>query len=69
MTLADGGRVNAAICQATVLWDGASRDIDVDVLETTPLVGMALMKGYEPIWQDGSSLLYRKAGAVGAVHS
>ncbi len=47
LTLADGGRINAAICQATVLWDGASRDIDVDVLETTPLVGMALMKGYE----------------------
>ncbi|WP_219892588.1 hypothetical protein [Aquisediminimonas profunda] len=38
-------------------------------LINAPNYDRALMKGYEPIWQDGSSVLYRKAGAVGAVHS
>ncbi len=47
LTLADGTEVIARICSATVVWDGRPRHVDVDVLETSPLVGMALLKGYE----------------------
>ncbi len=47
LMLADGTEVTAAICPATVVWDGQPRPIEIDILETSPLVGMALMKGYE----------------------
>lgn len=47
LTLADGSKVISAVYLATVTWDGLPRDINVDTLETTPLLGMALMKGYD----------------------
>ena len=31
----------------TVLWDGQPRYIETDSVNTTPLVGMALLKGYD----------------------
>lgn len=31
----------------TVLWDGQPRYIETDSVDTTPLVGMALLKGYD----------------------
>ena len=47
LVLADGGVVSSETCLATVIWDGTPRDIYVDVLETSPLIGVALMAGYE----------------------
>ena len=47
LTLADGTEILAAICPAWIMWDGLPRRIDVDVLETAPLVGMTLLKGYD----------------------
>lgn len=47
LTMADGSEVLSAICPARVIWDGHLYSIDVDILETQPLVGMALMKGYD----------------------
>jgi clan AA aspartic protease len=47
LTLADGSSIVSATYLTTVTWDGLPRDIDVDTLETPPLVGMALMKGYD----------------------
>jgi clan AA aspartic protease len=47
LTLADGSLVKSATCLATVIWDGTPRGIYVDTLETSPLIGVALMEGYE----------------------
>jgi hypothetical protein len=33
--------------EATVNWDGAPRDVEVDAADTDPLVGMALLAGHE----------------------
>ena len=35
------------IYEVTVLWDGSLRRIAVDEASTAPLVGMALLHGYE----------------------
>jgi clan AA aspartic protease len=45
--LADGSQILFDVYEATVLWDGRSRRIPVDEADTTPLVGMALLKGSE----------------------
>ncbi len=45
--LADGRESVFDIYEATVIWDGQARRIPVDEVETTPLVGMSLLKGYE----------------------
>ena len=47
VTLADGNDVDSALCPATITWDGNTRVIEVYVLETVPLIGMALLDGYE----------------------
>jgi clan AA aspartic protease len=47
LTLADGSLVESATCLATVMWDGTPHEISVDTLETSPLIGVALMEGYE----------------------
>lgn len=47
LTLADGSEIVSAICQATIIWDGQLSDIAVDTLETMPLIGMAMMSGYD----------------------
>ncbi|HEY7428055.1 MAG TPA: hypothetical protein VH682_27725 [Gemmataceae bacterium] len=45
--LADG-RVSAFdVYQARVVWDGRVRPVFVDEFDATPLVGMALLRGYE----------------------
>jgi predicted aspartyl protease len=31
----------------TVLWDGAQQNVELDAAETTPLVGMSLLEGYD----------------------
>jgi clan AA aspartic protease len=45
--LADGSESVLDVYEAVVQWDGAARRISVDCADTVPLVGMALMKGYE----------------------
>ena len=47
VTLADGSTVLSSICPARIIWDGKPFRIDIDVLETAPLVGMGLMTGYD----------------------
>ncbi len=45
--LADGSRCLFDVFEAAVIWDGRARRVFVDEADTTPLVGMALMDGYE----------------------
>ena len=45
--LADGSESVFDIYEATVDWDGKIQRIPVDEAETAPLIGMALLEGYE----------------------
>jgi clan AA aspartic protease len=45
--LADGQGSVFDIYEATVVWDGTPRRIPVDEADITPLIGMALLYGYE----------------------
>src|SRR5206468_9564202 len=45
--LADGSECVFDIYEGTVLWDGRLRRIAIDEATTAPLVGMALLQGYE----------------------
>jgi clan AA aspartic protease len=45
--LADGSVSAFDVYQAKVLWDGRIRRVFVDEFDATPLVGMALLRGYE----------------------
>jgi clan AA aspartic protease len=45
--LADGRESVFDMYESTVLWDGNPRRISVDEALAAPLVGMALLKGYE----------------------
>jgi clan AA aspartic protease len=45
--LADGSESLFDIYEGTVVWDRRRRRIPVDEADTTPLVGMALLDGYE----------------------
>lgn len=45
--LADGSESVFDIYEGTVVWDGRSRRVAVDEASTAPLVGMALLDGYE----------------------
>ena len=45
--LADGSETVFDIYEGTVEWDGSSRRVAVDEASTAPLVGMALLNGYE----------------------
>lgn len=47
LTLADGSEVSSDLCVATIVWDGRERTIEVDTLESKPLIGMALLEGYD----------------------
>jgi hypothetical protein len=44
-----GRRQRGRFCiyEGTVLWDGQLRRIPVHEAETTPLIGMSLLQGYE----------------------
>lgn len=46
-TLADGSVSVFDVYQAKVEWDGRVRSVFVDEFDATPLVGMALMRGFE----------------------
>lgn len=45
--LADGSESLFDIFEGTVMWDKRRRRIPVDKADTAPLVGMALLNGYE----------------------
>jgi len=45
--LADGTVSAFDVYQAKVVWDGRDRSIFVDEFDTTPLIGMSLLRGYE----------------------
>ena len=45
--LADGSVSTFDVYQAKVVWDGRVRSAFVDEFDATPLVGMALLRGYE----------------------
>ena len=45
--LADGSVSSFDVYQAKVVWDGGVRQVFVDEFDATPLVGMALLRGYE----------------------
>jgi clan AA aspartic protease len=45
--LADGSESIFDVYEATVLWDRRRRRVPIDEVEAAPLVGMALLEGYE----------------------
>ena len=45
--LADGSVSAFDVYQAKIVWDGRLRRVFVDEFASTPLVGMALLRGYE----------------------
>lgn len=58
VVLADGSTVELAVHVATILWDGAERDVPVFAMGRRPLLGTALLDGYELVAQ------FRDAGLV-----
>jgi len=49
--LANGAEDHCDIDAATVIWDGRPRNILVEAADTDPLVGMALLYGYDVCMQ------------------
>ena len=45
--LADGSATMFNLYEASVLWDGKLRRVLVQAVNTTPLVGMGMLEGYE----------------------
>lgn len=45
--LANGSEELFDIYGVTVLWDGQQRYVEADAVDTTPLVGMSLLEGYD----------------------
>lgn len=46
-TLGDGSTCVFDVYRGSVNWDGEFRPIDINASETTPLVGMSLLYGYQ----------------------
>ncbi len=44
--LADGSIVLADVYEATVIWDGQPRLVEIESAETMPLVGMSMLQGH-----------------------
>jgi len=47
VVLANGTEDQCDIYAATILWDGIPRNILIEAADTDPLVGMALLRGYD----------------------
>lgn len=47
VTLASGDEEMVDVHLATIIWDGTPRRLLIDMADNTPLIGMALMRGYE----------------------
>jgi clan AA aspartic protease len=45
--LGDGSRKTFDVYRGTVIWDGQLRVIEINASDTAPLVGMALLEGFE----------------------
>jgi clan AA aspartic protease len=45
--LGDGSRKTFDVYRGTVIWDGQLRIIEINASDTAPLVGMALLEGFE----------------------
>ena len=45
--LADGSATMFNMYEASVLWDGKLRRVLIQAVDTTPLVGMGMLQGYE----------------------
>jgi clan AA aspartic protease len=45
--LADGGIEVFDVYEAIIEWDGQLRTVDVDAIDSVPLIGMRAMEGYE----------------------
>jgi len=45
--LADGSETSFDIHEASVIWDGRSRLVSTDAVDSDPLIGMTLLEGYE----------------------
>ena len=60
--LADGSECFFEIYEALVLWNGRFRLISVDLVDTTPLLGMSLLSGSELAIQavEGGEVLIRE---------
>lgn len=63
--LADGSETRANVYAVTVIWDGKPIRIPVEEADTTPLIGMELMEGYELRMQcmEGGRVVIEKLSA------
>lgn len=59
--LADGSTIITNVYDATILWDGHQQAVIVDEADSEPLIGMALMYGYELLLNvvDGGTFTLR----------
>jgi clan AA aspartic protease len=62
--LANGSEELFDIYGVTVLWDGQQRYVEADAVDTTPLVGMSLLDGYDLHIQaaDGGQVTIQASG-------
>jgi clan AA aspartic protease len=62
--LANGREELFDIYGVTVLWDGQQRYVEADAVDTTPLVGMSLLDGYDLHIQvaDGGHVIIQTSG-------
>ncbi len=60
--LADGSGCLFDVYEAMAIWDGRPRGIPIDAADTTPLVGMGMLQGYELRLEavDGGSVVIKK---------
>ena len=62
--LANGSEELFDIYGVTVMWDGQQRYVEADAVDTTPLVGMSLLDGYNLHIQvaDGGQVVIQASG-------
>jgi clan AA aspartic protease len=62
--LANGSEELFDIYGVIVLWDGQQRYVEADAVDTTPLVGMSLLDGYDLHIQvaDGGQVVIQASG-------
>ena len=62
VVLADGTRTSFDVYRGTVLWDRRRRTISIDEADSSPLVGMKLLEGFELTIQarSGGSVTIRR---------
>ena len=64
VVLANGATEECDVYTATITWDGSRRRIVVQAADTTPLVGMGLLYGYQVIINvvEGGQVVIRRPG-------